>query len=55
MTQTLGEQFIARLNANVFFAEFAFASTHLRVEALGEVELADHLASLDDVGLIFSA
>jgi hypothetical protein len=53
MTQTLSERFVGQLNANVFFAEFAFASSQLRVPEVGEVELADHLVLFDDVGLIF--
>jgi hypothetical protein len=53
MAQTLSEQFVAQLNENVFFAEFAFTSNQLRIEGVGEVELADHLVILDDVALIF--
>lgn len=52
MALTLLEQFVAQLNSNVFFREFAFPSAHLRVPG-GEVELADHLVLLDEIGLIF--
>ena len=53
MPQTASEQFVGQLNANVFFAEFAFESSQLRVPGVGEVELADHLVILDNLGLIF--
>jgi len=53
MNNTLLEQFVARLNSNVFFGEFAFPSAHLKIPGRGEVELADHLVLLDDIGLIF--
>ncbi len=53
MSISLLEQFVARLNANVFFGEFAFPSAHLRIPGRGEVELADHLVLLDDIGLVF--
>jgi hypothetical protein len=53
MAKTLLERFIAQLNANVFFAEFAFDSAQLRVPGTGDIELADHLVLLDEIGLIF--
>lgn len=52
--KNLLEDFVAQLNANVFFAEFAFSATELRVPDTGQqVELADHLVLLGDVGLLF--
>lgn len=53
MARTLSEKFVARINANVFFAEFAFDSAQLRLPGTGDVELADHLIVLDESGLIF--
>lgn len=52
-TNSLLERFVAQINANVFFAEFAFPSARLRVPGTGEYELADHLVLLDEIGLIF--
>lgn len=53
MGKTLLERFIAQLNANVFFAEFAFDSAQIRIPGKGDIELADHLVLLDDIGIIF--
>lgn len=51
--KTLLEEFIADLNANIFFAEFAFAATELTVPGEGQVELADHLILIGEIGLAF--
>jgi hypothetical protein len=51
--KTLLEAFVAQLNANVFLREFAFSSTALRVPGQGQVEIADHLVLLGDLGLIY--
>ena len=53
MAKTLLERFVAQLNENVFFAEFAFDSTQVRVPGKGDIEIADHLVLVDDIGIIF--
>ena len=51
--RNLLEDFTAQLNANVFLREFAFSSTDLRLPGIGEIEIADHLILLDDLGFAF--
>jgi hypothetical protein len=53
MAKTLLEDFIARLNANVFLREFAFSSTELSVDGVGQVEVADHVVLLGNLALAF--
>jgi hypothetical protein len=53
MARGLLEQFVGELNANLFLREFAFSRTLLRVEGVGEIEIADHLILLDDLALAF--
>jgi hypothetical protein len=53
MAKTLLERFVAQLNANVFLAEFAFDSAQIRVPGTGDIEIADHLVLLDDIGIVF--
>lgn len=51
--KTLLEEFIATINANAFLREFAFSATQLQVPGVGEIEIADHLVLLDDIGIAF--
>ena len=51
--KTLLEDFIATLNANIFLAEFAFSATELTVPGEGQVEIADHLVLIGEIGLAF--
>lgn len=53
MAKTLLERFVAELNARVFLAEFAFDSAQIRIPGTGDVEIADHLVLLDDIGIVF--
>jgi hypothetical protein len=53
MPTNLSEAFVAQINENVFFAEFAFDAAHLTVPGSGEVEVADHLVIVDDLGILF--
>jgi hypothetical protein len=51
-TPTL-EEFIARLNQNLFFREFSFSQTKFAPVPSDELELADHVVWLDDLLLTF--
>lgn len=52
-SKNLLEDFVARLNANVFLREFAFSATELSIPGKGQVEVADHLVLLDKLGLVY--
>jgi hypothetical protein len=47
------EERVARTNAGFFLREFSFSRTHFSPPGRSEVELADHVVSLDDVLLVF--
>lgn len=47
------EDRVARTNAGFFLREFSFSRTHFSPPGRSEVELADHVVSLDDVLLVF--
>ncbi len=51
--KNLLEDFVARVNANVFLREFAFSATELSVPGKGQLEIADHLVLLDRLGLAY--
>ncbi|EMO55924.1 hypothetical protein [Leptospira noguchii] len=51
--KTKSEDFINKLNYNVFFREFSFANTEFKIDGVGESELADHLVIVDELCFLY--
>ncbi|EMO47254.1 hypothetical protein [Leptospira santarosai] len=51
--KTKSEDFINKLNYNVFFREFLFANTEFKIDGVGESELADHLVIVDELCFLY--
>jgi hypothetical protein len=52
-SNTLLEQFVAQLNESVFLAEFSFSGSEIRIPGTGDLEIADHLVLLEDMGIAY--
>ena len=50
---TFSEEFITRINQNVFYREFTFDRTEIITEQNNRVELADNILWIDDMLIVF--
>ncbi|KAA1267903.1 hypothetical protein FH589_06445 [Leptospira interrogans] len=51
--KTKSENFINKINFNIFFREFSFSNTTLKIDGVGEIELADHLVIIDELCFVY--